>query len=107
MLATNNLERTQIKLELGGYEYLDQDLEVLIETAADSLEDIGATWEALEDIHIKQRFQRWLFPAGVVYDGEKFGTSQLPLCISIKKDLPNGKSLLVAGARVELATKSL
>ena len=95
MLAANSLERTKINLELSGYDYLDQDLEEMIEDGASSLEDISALWEGLEDIHIKQRFQKWLFPLGVVYDGEKFGTSQLPLCISIKKDLSNEKSLLV------------
>ena len=86
---------------------MDQDLEELIETGAAALESIGILWESLEDIHIKQRFQKWLFPARVVYDAENFGTTQLPLCISIKKDLPNGKSLMVDPRRLELLTPSM
>jgi len=102
LLAENNLERTEIKLELGQYNNLDQDLEEVVEFGLSSLQRIGTIWQELDDIYVKQRFQKWLFPAGTTWNGEDFGTSQLPLCLSIKKELSEENSLLVIPRRIEL-----
>lgn len=102
LLAQNNLERIEIKLELGKYQNLDKDLEEIIEFGASSLEQIGSIWSDLEDIFVKQRFQKWLFPSGIVWNGEKFGTNDLPLCVSIKQKLRGENSLMVTSRRIEL-----
>ena len=102
LLAQNSLERTQLKLDLSQYDYLDRDLEHVIEFGASTLENMGIIWQQLDDIFVKQRFQKWLFPAGIVWNGQDFGTSQIHLCLSIKKDLSEEKSLVVIPRRVEL-----
>jgi hypothetical protein len=56
-------------------------------------------------MNVKSRFQKWLFPAGLAFDGEIFGTSQIPLCLSIKRELSEENSLLVTPRRIELPHK--
>ena len=48
------------------------------------LGNLGVVWDQLEDIEIKQRFQEFIFPSGLSYDGQIFGTANLPLCIRTK-----------------------
>lgn len=102
LLAENSLEITKRKADLNELQGLNEDVTEIVEFGFSSLQRIGDIWEELEDVEIKQRFQNWLFPAGLPYDGDKFGTTALPLCISIKKDLSEEKSLLVIPRRIEL-----
>ena len=44
------------------------------------LEDISGTWLQV-DLDIKKRFQKFLFPEGLLYDGQKFATNRLAYCI--------------------------
>ncbi len=73
----------------------------VLDFGMDKLTGIGYSWQEIEDIYIKVRFQKWLFPAGLQYDGENFRTTKMPLCISIKNDLSEEKSLLVIPRGIE------
>lgn len=74
----------------------------VLEFGINKLTGIGYSWQEIDDIYIKVRFQKWLFPAGIPYDGQNFGTAQMPICVSIKNDLSKEKSLLVIPRRIEL-----
>lgn len=104
ILADNSVLTTQLEIERNQLTELDEDVEEILDFGFSSLQRIGSIWTELDDVEVKQRFQNWLFPVGIEYDGEKFGTATLPLCISIKKDLSEKKSLLVNPAGVEPAT---
>lgn len=95
LLADNNLDIAKRQMELNDIKELDEDVSDIVEFGFSSLQRSGSIWEEMEDVEIKQKFQKWFFPAGIEYDGQQFGTAILPLCISIKKDLSEEKSLLV------------
>ncbi len=102
MLDLNMTERTRLQLEMNELDRNVDDAEEIVEFGLRKLENIGQLWTDIEDMHTRFRFQKWLFPAGVMFDGEKFGTSQIPQILSIKKELPFGNSLLVIPRRIEL-----
>lgn len=94
-------EKTEIKLNLNQLNDNVEDAEEIVEYGTSKLSDIGEAWKQIEDMNVKSRFQKWLFPAGLVFDGEEFGTSQIPLCLSIKKELSEENSLLVIPRGIE------
>lgn len=59
------------------------------------LSKLDNVWLNIEDIEVKHRFQKWLFHEGIWFNGKEFGTTKLPLCISIKRDFSEEKSLMV------------
>lgn len=90
---------------------VEEDIEEAIEFALDKLSNLGETFSSMKNPEQRFRFQKWLFPKTLVYDGEKFGTSELPMILSIK--IPSGDTetvrngILVAPAGFEPATLSL
>src|SRR5690606_3343935 len=88
-------EKTEIKLKINQLNDDVEDAEEVVEFGKSKLSAIGEAWKQIEDMNVKSRFQKWLFPAGLTFDGEIFGTSQIPLCLSIKKELSEENSLLV------------
>ena len=44
------------------------------------LEDLSGAW-IQADLNIKKRFQKFFFPRGVIFDGEKFETTELAPCL--------------------------
>ena len=104
LIADNDLEMTNISLEINSFSNTEDDIAELVEFGFSSLQHIGTIWQGeLDDVEIKQRFQKWLFSAGIPFDGEIFGTTALPLCLSIKRDFSREKSLLVIPAGIEPA----
>lgn len=69
------------------------------------LSDLGGTWENIENIEVKQRFQRWIFPEGLVYDGEKFGTRRIACSLRIKQAKNAEVSTVVPPTRIELVSQ--
>ena len=59
------------------------------------LSKLDNVWLNIEDIEVKHRFQKWLFHEGIWFNGKEFGTTKLPLCISIKRDFSEEKFLMV------------
>lgn len=67
------------------------------------LEDISGVWIAV-DLDIKKRFQKFLFPYGLPYDGLNFGTTRLAYCIEKKWSSNPQQFRLVGPAGLEPAT---
>ena len=102
MLEANDRRRDEINEEL---RELTQDVPIsdaVIEYGLDALSHLGGTWEAIENITVRQRFQEWVFPEGVTFDGKTFGTPRLPRCLQINRgDYPPDVPLVEA-RRIEL-----
>ena len=107
LLDKNEVEVTSCKLERQAFAAKDEDVAEIVQFGFSVLERIGTIWGGIEDIEVRHRFQKWLFPSGVVYDGKKFGTARLPLCLSIKRDQAIAESLLVPQEGIEPPTLSL
>lgn len=100
MLRKNETEQKQVSSDLADLQLTIYDTGDVLDFGLNKLSGIGYTWQEIDDVYIKVRFQKWLFPVGISYNGEKFGTSQMPLCVSIKNDLSEEKSLLVSPERL-------
>jgi site-specific DNA recombinase len=79
-------EETEIRLKLNHLSTGMEDVEELLEFGLEKLTNLAQTFQTIEDANVRSRFQKWLFPAGLDYDGEKFGTSQLPLIYRVKQN---------------------
>ena len=104
LLATNNHERTNIKIELNQQTYPEQEVEKVIEFGTASLQKIGSIWTDLDDLPVKQRFQTWLFPVGLRWNGENFGTIEnieTNLSLSLNRRFSAQNYTLVAPRGVE------
>lgn len=85
MLEANDRRRAEINEEL---RELAQDAPIsdtVIEYGLNALSHLGGTWVTIENIAVRQRFQEWIFPEGVTYDGKTFGTPRLPRCLQINR----------------------
>jgi site-specific DNA recombinase len=102
LLRKNAKDVSEIIEQLGEIKTYSTEHEDVIQFGLSALSNVGSVWLQVKDVYVKDRFQKWLFPAGLEFDGEKFGTTVLPLCLSIKNDLSEEKSLLVTPRRVEL-----
>ncbi|MFC2013358.1 recombinase family protein [Chloroflexota bacterium] len=96
LLDRNNLTIAELKIELDQYSNFEENTIEVVEYGLAVLGNLGAVWDQLEDLEIKQRFQKFLFPSGLSYDGQYFGTAVLPLCIRTKDAILDKKFALVA-----------
>ena len=85
MLGNLENEETSIRLELSEIKRPDDNIMDLLEFGMSKLRNLSETIKQIADPKIRFRFQKWLFPAGLVYDGEKFGTAVLPSVLQIKR----------------------
>lgn len=76
----------ETKMRLNEISTRTEDAEELMEFGISKLSNIAQTFQEIEDIDVRSRFQKWLFPAGLAYDGEKFGTTQIPLIYRVNKN---------------------
>jgi len=83
LLDENDKERTQLTLERNGLESNPDEVMTVVERSLSILEDISSVWLRVE-LDIKKRFQNFLFPEGLYYNGSEFGTNKLALCIEPK-----------------------
>jgi len=102
MLDDSLREKTELLLELNQFNNNVDDAEEIVNFGSELLSSIGDAWNKINNIYVRSRFQKWLFPAGLVFNGAEFGTSKIPLCISIKKDFSSEKSPMVIPRRIEL-----
>ena len=101
LLKKNEADQKATTSNLAELQLAIYDTEDILDFGLNKLTGIGYTWQEIEDIYIKVRFQKWLFPVGLQYDGQNFRTTQMPLCVSIKRDLSEEKSLLVIPRGIE------
>ena len=88
LLSDNEEEITRIVLERDSNKTNQDNMLLAVKQSVDILEHIEEVWVKV-NLDIKQRFQKFLFPEGVVYDGKIFGTTRLAFCIEPK--LVNGE----------------
>ncbi len=83
-------------------EDVNKDFEDMVEMAFNLIRQPVKSWEGL-DIAPKAKFQRVLFPEGLPFDGDKFGTAKLSLIIEIIQACSEPKSHVVDTAGIEPA----
>ena len=86
MLDENGEEIAKLTLELHSQVDSKEENMKMIRQSISILEDMGAAWASV-DLEIKKRFQKFLFPEGLLYDGVKFETTRLAYCIEQKRSL--------------------
>lgn len=112
LIGSYDLTRTELSAKVHDLERQQFIREADIEVATDIMNDVARQW-ALSDVESKVRFQKLIFPEGVVYDTveHRFGTkfiSPLYRYVGIEKDAEAPlESYLVAGAGLEPATSWL
>lgn len=79
---------------------LNRDFEDVVEKAFTFLSQPGKSWKKI-DPKSKAEFQQAIFPEGLPFDGEKFGTAKLSLLIELLGASSLKKSHLVRGIGVE------
>lgn len=92
MLLDYEREETDIKIQLNQMATGMEDAEEILEFGLSKLGNLAQTFQTIEDIDIRDKFQKWLFPAGLAYDGEKFGTTRIPLIYRLQKNALAGVS---------------
>ena len=100
MLDENQSNINGITLELNQYNYNQLDIVAVSKRSVSVLEDIGGIWFGI-DLDVKKRFQKFLFPDGVLYDGEDFRTIKTALCIEKKWQEDFQKSTVVTPSGFE------
>jgi site-specific DNA recombinase len=105
LLLEYEKEELDIRRKLNESNMEIEDAEVLLEFGIKKLSNLEDTFKTIEDPSVRFRFQKWLFPAGLTYDGEKFGTTRLPLILRVKQNTLAGalsdNSLLVIPRGIE------
>lgn len=94
MLDENQSNLNKVTLELNQYNYNQLDIVGVSKRGISVLEDIGGIWYGI-DLDVKKRFQKFLFPDGILYDGEDFRTIKTALCIEKKWQEDFQKSTVV------------
>lgn len=106
LLSDYEKEERDIRKQLANLTINTDDTDEIMAFGLTKLNNVAQTIQGIDDIGIRTRFQKWLFPAGLTYDGEKFGTTQIPLIYRLKQStlvgaLPN-YSHVVIPRRIEL-----
>ena len=83
MLEENEQKASDLALQLHEHSDTKDEIMNVVRHSLSVLEDISSVWLRV-DLDIKKRFQKFLFPDGLPFDGEKFGTTRLAYCIEPK-----------------------
>jgi site-specific DNA recombinase len=92
-IALTELETYETKLE-------ELDLEAALNFATSALSHAAAFWNQCSNDQ-KQRFQRVLFPSGLVFDGESYRTAPTCIAFSYLRGISEGKSSLASRTGIE------
>ena len=106
MQNENDQRISELTLDLHSYQENQDDVMKVVRHSISILEDISGAWIRV-DLEIKKRFQKFLFPQGLPFDGQKFGTTQLAYCIEPKWTSTPQELHLVSRTGFEPVTKSL
>lgn len=87
-------------MELNEARVEELDIETVLNFAIEAIGDASRFWLDAT-IDQKQRFQQVLFPKGLAFDGEKFGTAETCLAFSYLRDISSGGSSLASRTGVE------
>ena len=92
LLKKLEAEEDSLLLELADAKTTDDNIKDILEFSLAKLRNLAETLKSIKDQKTRFRFQKWLFPAGLQYDGEKFGTTVLPSVLQIRKTALAGVS---------------
>ena len=81
MTTENEQKIVELELQLHVQQTSVDDVMTVAERSISVLEDISGVWLTI-DLDIKRRFQTFLFPERLPYDGSNFGTVKTAYCIS-------------------------
>ena len=70
------------------------------------LEKMGSLWERSDPL-VKKQLQRFVFPVGTSFDGQKFGTSPLPACLQVRGEVITSNGRLAPRVGFEPTTPGL
>ena len=109
LLSDYKTRENKLHSELASIRTIDYDVEEIFNEGVKALMNIGKTLEEINEPEKKFRFQKWLFPEGLTYDGEKFGTTKMPMIFRLKKNARAGvpviSSSMVAPGGLEPSTQ--
>ncbi len=95
-----NEEITLAELELHDSKLEELDLEAALNFATNALGNAAAFWLQCS-VDQKQRFQKVLFPNGLIFDGESYRTAETCLVFSYLRELSEGNSSLASRTGIE------
>ena len=78
----------------------------MVKTGLALLTEMGSLWER-SDILVKTQLQRFVFPAGTSYDGQRFGTSALPACLQVRAEAIGSRGRMAPRVGLEPTTPGL
>ena len=84
-LACREQRKQEIQLRLSELGTTESNVDEIWNFGLGVLSDLSGTWENIANIEVKQRFQRWVFPENLTYDGEEFGTRRIACSLCIKQ----------------------
>jgi len=77
-------EEARIHAELADIRSVPDDASEILEFGIGVLQDLKGAIMSIKDPEVRFKFQQWLFPSGVTYDGEKFQTTHTASILQIK-----------------------
>ncbi len=95
-----NEEITLAELEIHDSKLEELDLEAALNFATNALGNAAAFWIQCS-ANQKQRFQKVLFPNGLVFDGESYRTAETCLVFSYLREISEGNSSLASRTGIE------
>ena len=99
-LARLREEQLLIEMELNEAKVEDLDVESAVNFALFAIGDASRFWlEA--SLEQKQRFQQSLFPEGLAFDGQEFGTARTCLAFSYLRQVSSRNSRLASRTGIE------
>ncbi len=94
-------EITETEIALAGIKVTNLDVEGAIQFVTDYLINPSATWEKAK-LPTRIKLQWFQFPLGIVFNGEKFGTTKIANVFQAKQLIASGNSIRVDPGRIEL-----
>lgn len=104
-LACREQRKQEIQLRLSELGTTESNVDEIWNFGLSVLSDLSGTWENIANIEVKQRFQRWVFPENLTYDGEEFGTRRIACSLCIKQAKNAEVSTMVPPTRIELVSQ--
>jgi len=94
LLKDVDTEIIEKRIELKTYNDDTTEMLVLMKQCKEALMDISGTWSKL-NLEAKRKFQWFLFPEGLPFNGKEFGTPKKAYCLQLKQTVNSQEFTLV------------
>jgi site-specific DNA recombinase len=91
---------SEIDIELIKYRRPQENEKVLLDYSVKLMQNMSATWEAM-DVYRKNKFQKFVFPAGLVYNEGIFTTPVKPFTVELNEAFSSRNSMKVTLRGIE------